>query len=903
MLTRFVVFVSGLRFILARRRVDEETRHEIEAHLELLVERYVRSGMSPDESRIAAQRQFGSALLVREEVHHMNSIGWVERLAQDLRFTVRTLRRTPGFSTAAVATLALGIGATTAVFSVINGVLIRPLPYPQPDALVTVLHYAEFQGQTSNNVRLSSTMYLAYREHSQAFQDFGVWHTGAATVTGIGDPEEVRTLVVTHGTLRAVGVQPALGRWFSAGDDSPGTTETVILTHGYWQRRFGEDRGVIGQVITIDSRAREVIGVMPRAFHFLNADPEVILPQRFEGAQLQPNDVHMYVGIARLKPGVSLAQANADVRRMLPIWIATYGTNGPVLQAARFAPSLRPLKEDVVGDIGPVLWLLMGTIGTVLMIACANVANLLLVRMEGRQQELTVRAALGAGWGHIARHLLVESAILGLFGGALGLALADAGLRLLMAMSPTDLPRLAEVSIDGAVLAFTFGVSLLSGLLFGIIPVVKYAAPRFSRPLHEILHGSGRTMSQSRERHRSQNTLVIAQVALAVVLLVASGLMIRTFAALRKVQPGFTRPEQIQMVRLSIPEAQVAQPERVVRMQHDIVEKIASIPGVTSVTFATAMPMEAEFENNVVMTAEGKTYAEGIPPLRRSKSVAPGLFRTLGTPLLAGRDFGWTDIHDNRQVAVVSERMAREMWGEPSAALGKRIRIGRVGVWNEIVGVAGDVYDSGVQEQAPAIVYWRAGVQRDPRIPPFVYVPRSVTFAIRSQRAGTEDLLKQVGAAVWAVNPNLPLARVQTLADVYEQSMARTSFTLVMLAIAGFMALLLGIIGIYGVISYGVSRRRHEIGIRLALGAQQSALRRRFVCHGLLLAGIGSAIGLGVATGLTQLMSSLLFGISPLDPVTFGIVPFILAAAAAFASYLPVRRASALDPVDALKAG
>jgi predicted permease len=377
--------------------------------------------------------------------------------------------------------------------------------------------------------------------------------------------------------------------------------------------------------------------------------------------------------------------------------------------------------------------------------------------------------------------------------------------------------------------------------------------------------------------------------------------MIRTFDALRKVRPGFEQPETVQMVRLSIPNAQVPQLERVVRMQQEIAERFAAIPGVTSVAFATAMPIETEFENNMVVTAENKTYDQGIPPLRRSKFVSPGLFRTLGTPLLAGRDFTWTDIFDNRQVVVVSENMAREMWGAPSDALGKRIRVGRVGAWNEIVGVVGDVYDSGVHQKAPTIVYWRGGVQ-----PPLgsggAFVPRSVTFAIRSGRAGTDDLAMRISKAVWAVNPNLPLARVQTLAEVYSQSMARTSFTLVMLALAGFMALMLGTIGMYAVLSYVVTQRRREIGIRLALGAQHGELRRGFVRHGLVLAGVGVVIGLVVATALTRLLSSLLFGVSPLDPVTYGAVPILVAMAAALASYVSVHRATAVDPLWALKA-
>ena len=891
--------MSRLRFALSRRRVDEETRLELEAHLELLVEKYARSGMTPDEARIAARRQLGNTLRVREEMYRMNSIGWIERVSSDLSFALRMIRRNAGFAAAAIATLALGTGATTAIFAVVNGVLIRPLPYPDPDALIAVWHSAQFQSVTSNNIRLSSTMYLAYRAHNETFQDFGVWHTGAANVTGMGEPEEVRTLVVTYGTLPAIGVRPARGRWFSPADDSAATQETVILGHGYWQRRFGGNVGVLGQTITIDSRPREVIAVMPRGFRFMNADADVILPQRFAGDELQPNDVHAYVGIARLKPGVSIAQADADVARMLPIWIAEYGTSGPVLRAAHFAPALRPLKQDAVGDVGRVLWVLMGTIGIVLLIACANVANLQLVRTDARQQELAVRAALGAGWVHIARQLLVESVTLGVLGGALGLGLAYGGLRLLTTIGPTNLPRLAEVSIDRVVLAFTIGVSVVSGLVFGLIPVAKYARPRASTALRDALHG-GRSLTQSRERHRAQNALVVAQVALAVVLLVASGLMIRSFEALRHVRPGFDRPDQIEAVRISIPEAQVAAPERVVRMQHDIADQIRAIPGVTSVAFATALPMETEFENDTVVTADGRTYAEGIPPLRRAKYVAPGLFTTLGTPLLAGRDFTWTDVFDDRQVAVVSENMAREWWGEASAALGKRIRVGRVGEWNEIVGVVGDVYDSGAHQAAPPIVYWRAGVQRGRGTSS--YIPRAVTFAIRSSRAGTEDFVKQVSQAVWNVNPNLPLSRVQTLGEIYDQSMSRTSFTLVMLGIAGSMALVLGIVGIYGVIAYTVSQRRREIGIRLALGAQHGEVRRRFVRYGLALTAVGIAIGLGAAAGLTRLMTSLLFGISPQDPATYVAVSLVLALAAACASYVPVQRAMNADPVEALRA-
>src|SRR5687767_1457020 len=422
--------------VFRKRRVERDIQRELEFHVSERADQLHAEGMPLAQARETARRYFGNTLRIREDTRRVNSIGWMESFTQELRFAMRVFTKSPGFAVTAVLTLGLGIGATAAVFSVVNAVLIRPLPYPDPDSLIGIWHSAQFQAITSRNVRLSSTMYLTYREHNRTFAEFGLWRPGAATVTGVGDPEQVRTIVVTHETLRALGVRPAFGRWFSTADDTYGTTDTVILTDGYWQRRFGGDSRVIGRVVTIDARPHEVIGVMPRTFRFLNAEADIILPQRFEPAQLMPNDVHTYIGIARLKPGVSLEQATADVARMLPLWIAERGTSSSVLTAARFGPALRPVKEDVVGDVGSVLWVLMGTIGLVLLIACANVANLLLVRAEGRRQELTVRAALGAGWRHIARHLLAESVVLGVVGGAVGLGLAYAGLRLLIAIGP-----------------------------------------------------------------------------------------------------------------------------------------------------------------------------------------------------------------------------------------------------------------------------------------------------------------------------------------------------------------------------------------------------------------------------------------------------------------------------------
>jgi predicted permease len=817
-----------------------------------------------------------------------------------LKHVFRRFGMAPTFTAIALITLALGIGANTAIFSVINGVLIKPLPYPQAQNLVGVWHRAPGIPVFGENANCSPTMYFTYREENQTFQDFGLWSIGGGTITGVGDPEALRAIIVTDGVLESLRVQPAVGRWFTRADDTPGAPDTMMLMYGYWQRAFGGDKSVVGRTFNLDAKPRTVIGIMPQDFKFLNNEAELILPQQFDRNKVFLGNFS-YQGVARLKPGVTMQQANTDIGRMLGIWLKAWptppGFDHALLENARFAPNIRPLKQDVVGDIGPVLWVLMGTIGLVLLIACANVANLLLVRAEGRQQELAIRAALGAGWGRIAREMLLESLTLGIMGGMLGLGLAYAAVRILVAKGPATLPRLTEIGIDPIVLAFTLGVSLFAGLLFGVIPVLKYAGPH----LGIALRAGGRTLSSSRERHRARNTLVVVQVALALVLLIGSGLMIRTFQALRNVQPGFTHPEELQLMRILISEGQVKEPVQVMRMQNAMLDKLAAIPGVTSVALASDAPLEG-FSNNDVLFAEDKTYAVGqIPPIRRIRAVTPGFFKTTGTPLVAGRDFTWTDLYEKRHVAMVSENLAREMWNDPSSALGKRIREGAADPWREIVGVVGDVYDDGAQKKPPSFAIWPAMMDAS-FAPQGIGVMRFAVFVVRTKRAATDGFLTEARQAIWSVNSNLPVFAIRTVQDLYNQSMARTSFTLVLLAIAGAMALILGIVGIYGVIAYAVTQRTREIGIRMALGAQSAGLRQMFVRQGLLLAGIGAIIGLGAAAGLTRLMSSLLFGVAALDPVTYVGVAAILIAAAALASYLPARRATRVDPLDALRA-
>jgi putative ABC transport system permease protein len=804
---------------------------------------------------------------------------------------LRRLLRSPMFAAVTLITLAIGIGANTAIFSVVEGVLLKPLPYSDPDRLMGLWHTAS--GLNIKEINICPSLYFTYREQGRTFAGVAAYTGGSVSVTQIGEPEQVQSLWMTEGLLPILGVHPALGRSFTQQDDTEGSPRTAMLTYAYWQSRFGGASSVIGRRIVVDGDAREIVGVLPQSFRFGNPQPSLAMPLQFNRNKVLLGNFS-YNGIARLKPGVTLAQANADVARMIPIWLRTFpappGVSVKMFESARLGPNVRPFMQDVVGDIGGVLWVLMGTIGVVLLIACANVANLLLVRAEGRQTELAIRSALGASWWRIARELMFESVALGLAGGVLGIAIAFGALRLLVAIAPTGLPRLDNIGIDPWVLLFALIASLFSGVLFGILPVFKYAGARPGTGLRD----SNRSVSAGRERHRARNILVIVQVALALVLLISSGLMIRTFQALRKVQPGFTRPQEVLTLRVSIPSAQVKEPVRAVHMDNDILTKILGIPGVETASMVSAITMDGHTSGDPIFVAD-RPAAEGkIPPIRRFKFIAPGYFRTMGRQFVAGRDVTWTDIYGFRPVVIVSENLAREYWGDPAAAIGKRVRRDLEGEWREIIGVVGDEYDDGVQKKPPAVVYWSFLTNEK-------FSQRTMAFVIRSKRTGSVALLNEVRQAVWSVSPSSPLADVRTLQEIYSKSMARTSFTLVMLAIAGAMALMLGLIGIYGVISYSVSQRRREIGIRMALGAREQQVSGMFVRHGLALAAIGIACGLVAAFGLTRLISSLLFAVSAADPWTYAVVSIGLVGAAVLASYIPARRATTVNPVETLR--
>ncbi len=808
-------------------------------------------------------------------------------LIRDLKFTLRRLARTPVFTVATLVTLALGIGANTAIFSVINSVLLKPLPFPEPERLIGVWQSAP--GVNIKDLNASIADYFTYREESKTFEDVALWNGRSLTVTEFSDPERVDGISVTFRLFPMLGINPILGRHFTEKDNEGGSPDTMMISYGYWQRRFGGDPKVIGRRIMADGSAREIIGVLPKGLWFMDMNHDLILPLRFDRANVRLAGYN-FQAIARLRPGVTVEQANADVARMIGIELGKFpppnGMSTKMMEDARLGPNVRLLMDDLLGDIGKSLWVVMATIGIVLLIACANVANLLLVRTEGRAQELTVRAALGAGRGRLAREFFVESLTLALLGGALGIGFAVAVVKLVLKLSPARLPRFEQISVDSTALLFTIVVSIVAGLAFGAIPVLKHGGVRIA----EALRAGGRSASASRERNIARNSLTVVQVALALVLLIGSGLMIRTFQSMRRVHPGFNEPEALQTLRISIPQTAAAKDPELLRMQQNLAERLAGIPGVTAVSLMSGLPMTS-FKSQDPIFASDRTYPpDQIPTLRRFITVTPGTFQALSVPVVAGREFTWAEIHEKRNVAIISDSFAREYWGSARDAVGKQIKSNSRDAWSEVVGVAADVRHDGVDQKAPTTVYWPLRANR------------SMTFLVRGTRAGTESLSNEIRQTVWATNGSLPITEMRTMKEIYDKSMSRTAFTLTLLGISGSMALLLAAVGIYAVISYTVAQRTREIGIRLALGAQQSNVKMMFVRNGLLWGGIGAGVGLVAAPLLSRLMSTLLFEVSPVDPLTYAVVVIGLLSAAALASYLPARRVTSVDPVEALRA-
>jgi predicted permease len=812
---------------------------------------------------------------------------------------LRRLRRAPLFSAIALITLAIAVGANTVIFSVVNGVLLKPLSYPNPDRLIAVDHSSQQMG--FKKMGIAPSIYFVYREQNTTLADIGAYDDDELDVTGAGAPEHVRVLDVTDGTLPLLGVSPAVGRLFTRQDDAPGAAQTVVLTYPYWQQRFGGASSVIGSSITVGGVPREIVGVLPQTFHFLDQkDPSLILPMQWDRATTTLGSFDGNA-IARLKPGVSVQQATADLERLLPVVARTFppprGFSVSLYQSMNLSPSLIPLKDDVIGNVQNALWILLASTILVLLVACANVANLLLVRVEGRHHEFAIRYAIGAARKGISADILFESSLLGLAGSLTGLLLALGAMRVIVGLGATNIPRIRDIGITPSVLLFTVAIAVIASLLIACVPILKSTGPHLISDLRD----GGRGAGDGRRGQGTRKALVMIQVALSVILLICSGLMIRTFRAMMNVSPGFTSPETVQTFGFYIPDTQIpdSSPELVIRMDEAIVQKIASTPGVSSASIGRSVPMDNNNANNPVYVQNRTQEGSEIPPARRFNYVAPGFFSTLGTRLLAGRDFTWTDTYEKRPVVVVSKSFASEYWRRPQDALGQRIRVVSTDPWREIIGVSEDVHYDGVEKPTPSVVYWP--LMMDHFAGHEQRLQRATVFVVRSQLAGTQSLMKAIEQRVSMVNPNVPLANSETLGDLYTKSMARTSFTLVMLCVSGGIALLLGTVGIYGVIAYSVSQRTREIGIRMALGAQRGAVVGAFVRQGMWLSVVGIAIGLMIASATMRFLSAILYRVSADDPITYITITGVVAIAALLACYLPSRRAAEVDPVLALR--
>jgi putative ABC transport system permease protein len=886
-----------LRSLGRQRDLERGLDDEIRFHVDQQVDKHIAAGMPPGEARRQALIRLGSVQRTKDAARDEFRPAHLENLLRDLRYGHRALMRAPGFTAVAVLTLGLGIGATTAMFSIVNGVLLRPLPYPDQDRLIDLVH--EAPGMGIDTMTASPAIYFGYRDHGRVFDAVGMWDwdSSPVTVTGAGEPESVPSIEVTHEILPMLGAQPIAGRGFRPSDDAPGAAPTAMISYGYWQRHFA-GANPVGRVLVVEGVPRQIIGVLPQSFRFFDYAADIYYPLQFvrADARFPSSDGR---GIARLKPGVTLAQASTDGARIIPLIAEEFGRDRLAAERTKFGPRLRLLKDSVVGDLGNTLWILLGTIALLMLIACANVANLMLVRAQARQPELVLRAALGAGKAAVARVVFTESALLGLAGGVLGLVVAYASLPVLVSLGEDELPGVMAIGIDPTVMLVALGSALLATVLFAFVPVVQMALPRLA--LATTLQAGGRSMAGTRGGNRVRHMLVVAQVALALVLLVGSGLMIRTFDRLRNVDPGFSEPDTVLTFQLTLPSdasqptepaAIIAARTRILRAHQAIHARLSEVPGVQSVGFASGndpLPLDGDGRQfSLVPFIDGRQAADGAVRVWEQQRVSPGFYETMGTPILAGRALDWNDIYERRPVMMASESVARKEWGSAAAAVGHRAGPApEAGV--EVVGVMKDVRHGGMNQPVTDTV-----------AAPAVGIGNA-TYVVRSPRVGTAAFLRQVREAIWEVNPNLSPARVQTLGDLYDRSMARTSMTLLLLAITGSMALVLGLIGIYGVVSYAVSQRRREIGVRLALGAGRSDVRRMFVWHALGLVTIGVAIGLGAAAALTRLMASQLFGVTPLDPATHASVALGMAAAAGIASYVSATRGTAIDPITVLR--
>ena len=871
--------------------IEELSQHLGDRHAELL-----ESGATPEEAYCGAVLELSDdELLVRE-------LRRVERLAppepiifgtnrrskmiidlfQDIRYSMRMLRKHPAFTTIAVLTLALGIGANVAVFSVVNAVLLRPLPYPASDRLVTIQN--QFLARNLKNAGVSTADYADYRRQKQVFDEVAAGSSGSFNLSGVDRPENVSGALVTAGLFPLLGLKPVVGRVFTEDEDRPGFNQVVVLSESFWRRRFGSDPGVIGRTIQLNDQGYTVIGVIPTTLEFLGLN-EVFAPAAFTSEQMNHavRGGRFLFAVARLKRDVSLDQAKAEMNAFSQAMAKEFPNDYPA--ESGWGIRLDSIRELWIGEVQLALWVLMAAVGVVLLIACANVANLLLARATVRAREISIRTALGADRWRIARQLLTENLLLGLIGGAAGLLLAFYGIELLLKIGPQNFPRLGEIGINWQVLGFTLGMSLLTGLLAGLAPLLEVAR----RSLHEGLKEGARGGGGGLRQNRARNLLVVAEVALSLILLIAAGLLLQSFARLQRVDPGF-QPRNVLTFRVPLSAKRYPDQYQRVAFIDRLIERVRNLPAVTAVGATSTLPFIG-YNSSGVFSIEGReTTSGGASPHADIRRVTHGFFSAMEIPLRRGRLFEETDTATSPFVALVDQKLAEQYWPGENP-VGKRVQLGgHQSPWYTVAGVVGHVKHSRLDAESKGVLYFLYSQNR----------AFMITLAVRSG-SSTEHLMGSLQQEVSAIDKDVPIYEVKTMDERLLDTIAPQRLATYLVAVFAGVALLLAALGVYGVMSQSISQRTHEIGIRMALGAQARDVLKLILWQGLVLVLIGACLGLIGALALTRLTSNLLFEVSATDPATFATIPLLLIGVALLACYIPARRAAKVDPMVALR--
>jgi predicted permease len=880
--------VAGVRAMFQRTKADAELDAELRDYLEAAVAEKMRGGMSRGAALRAARREMGSADSVKEEVR---AVGWetvVETFWQDIRFALRVMRKNPGFTAIAIITLALGIGANTAIFSVVNTVLLQPMPYKDSDRLVTIWGVNQARGYD-----LDLVSYLDYRDwksQNGVFDSMGASTDEMFTMTGAGQPDALIGYQFSPDFFHVLEVPPLLGRTFARDEDQPGKNHVVVLSYSLWTTRFGSDRSVLGKSVTLDGQPYTVIGVMPRTFQYPQRT-EVWTPLEIDPAYAKDRSIRWLRVIARIKPGISVEQAQTEMKTIAARLRSEYPNTNKDYDV-RFMS----LREDTTGDVRPALIVLLWSVGLVLLIACANMANLLLSRAVARHREIAIRTALGASRFRMIRQFLTESTLLALVGGALGLFVAYWGSNSLIAMFPTtvsnlSIPQIEKIPMDRWVLAFTLVASIVTGVVFGLAPAIQASRSSPGASLKE----SGRTGSGGAQGRRFRNVLVVAEVALSLVLLTAAALMMESFFHLVHADLGF-HPDHVLSLRVLLPEYKYKTDAQRSEFSREALERIRSLPGVTSAGTVTFLPLSGWWGRRDVSIAGRPLDPATKNPDAVWSSVSPDYLDAMKIPLLKGRYFSAHDNRSSANVVILSADLARQLWPNDDP-IGKQVNVAGLTNPRKVVGIVGNVYQLGVGIQPSGT---------NVRVTSEVYVPNEqvpsflLCFVVRT--AGDPlNLAKAVESAIWAVDKEQAMSFVETMDHLASETVALERASMILLGVFAGLAVVLASIGIYGVISYSASRRTHEIGIRMALGADAADVLRLVVGEGLMLTLAGVAIGVAGAFGLTRFLTSLLYGVRSSDPVTFVAVPIVLIAVALAACYIPARRAMGVDPMVALR--